>query len=493
MTPRRAWTAAAVLTAALALGLACGSSGTDTMSTRLLVIRSRPIELKLVEYGEIQAREVRSVAAPISGEVIWICPEGSQLKRGEVVLRMNTDDLVSRLEEDKRAGVGLQGRLASRITVSKAIALNRKAAVRAAELDLEIAKQRLAEARSHPTSAEKQLAALDLRSARLRAERAVAEEKALRDLAGRGFSSEAKAKTAHLSLIRAKAELSRATAAHRETLAGRPPETIRANMVAVKKSEMSLAQARFNAEADVEAANQEISVARTRFEVYNKRLERIKADIAAADAKTPIDGVVALVDVWKGGSDMSPVQVGETHRRGRDMLKMADVSSLRIKVHINERDIVGLRVGQDARARLTANPGRVYRARVARIAAFADDKNRLLGHLAMEKSGLAGVNVVAVYLDLDLPADAPHPRLGSSALVEIVTSRLTAAICVPLDALEWRGGQAFVTKVQGNRYERVKVAVRVGTHQDAVVESGLSEGDRIVLPARARESSLVRK
>jgi HlyD family secretion protein len=487
------WTAAAALLAALGLGLACGSGAADAKRSHILVIESRAIELKLVEYGEIQAREVRSVTSPISGEIIWVCPEGTQLKRGEVVLKMNTDDLVSRLEEDTRAGVGLEGRLATKIAVSKAVALNRKAAVSAAELDLEIARQRLAEVRSHPTAAEKQLADLDLQAAQLRKERAAAEEKALRDLLGRGFSSEAKAKSAQLSLIRTKAELARARAAHRETLAGRPPETIRARVVSVKKAEMSLAQARFNAQADVEAAKQEIAVARTRFEVYRQRLERTKGDIAAADAKTSIDGVVALVDVWKGSSEMSPVQVGETHRRGREMLKMADVSSLRIKVQINERDIIGLRVGQRARARLISDPGRVYGARVARIAPFADDKNRQLGHLAMEKSGLAGVNVVAVYLDLELPEGVPPPRLGSSALVEIVTARLPAAISVPSEALTWREGQAFVTKVRGDGYESVKVTVKIGTSQDAVVESGLAVGDRIVLPARAGEAALVRK
>ncbi len=467
---------------------ACDTSPGDKPRARHLKLEPRDVEVKLVEYGEIVAREVRAVSAPISGEITWVEAEGTQLKRGETVLRMNTDKLASTLEEDRKAGVGLGGRLKTSKAVAKAIALNRKAAIKTGGLRLQIARQRLAEAKSHPTPSEKKLAELNLKAAQLRAQHAAAEQKALQKLAKDGFSSKAKAKAAQLALIRAKAELARAGAAYRETLAGRPPQTIRWRQAEVKKAELSLAQAKFNAEADVAAATQAVAVAQTRYDVYRKRLDRVKADIDSAAAKTPIDGVVALVDVWKGGSELSPVQVGETHRRGREMLKMADVSALRVRVHVNERDIVGVSVGQVATARLVADPSRVFRARVAEIASFADDKNRQLGSLAMDKSGLAGVNVVEVRLDLDVPADATPPRLGSSALVEIVTARMKSALTVPLGAVTWRDGKAFVTAKRDEATQEFTVKLGRGTSGEAIVESGLKAGDRVLLPAGAEGS-----
>ncbi|MHC4916776.1 MAG: HlyD family secretion protein, partial [Planctomycetota bacterium] len=383
---------AAALSAVVLLSLGASPARDGPVTS----VVKRPVTIQLVEYGDVTAKEVQSVLAPITGEVIWVIREGTAIKPGDPVLRMNTADYESRLEEDRRAGVGLEGRLKTRQKVAEALALQRAGAVRKAEIDLEVAKQRLAEAGARPVLLARRKAELDLEAARLRADRARVNEKALETLASSGYSSEAKAKQARLARVRTEADLARALAIHREVLAGTPPETLRALRVGVRKAEMALTQAKFNAEADVAGAREEIAVAQMRLDVYEERLNRIRDDIESATAAAPIDGVVALVDVWKGGSDLSPVQVGENHRRGREMLKVADVSALRVKIYVNECDIVRVRKGQKARVRLVAHPGVIYPAEVADVAVFADDKNRQLGSLAMEKSGAAGVNVVRV-------------------------------------------------------------------------------------------------
>jgi multidrug resistance efflux pump len=466
----------------LTLLTSCDSNRASQHAGRLLEVRPGPLEVRLTEYGEVVAREVRSVTAPFSGEIIWVAAEGAHLKPGDPVVRMNTEDLESQLEEDRNTGVGLKSELQKCEALATAIARSRKASVKIAETRLEIARQRLVEASRHPTDREKRSADLVLRAARLRLDRARAEERSLRELAEQGFISKARAKAASLALVRARAEMAQASAAHREALAGLPPETIRAHQVAVKKAELSLSQARFNAEADLITARDDLAVAKARHQVFLERLERTKSRIASAEVGAPIDGVVALVDVWKGGGELSPVQVGENHRQGRELLKMADISALRIKVQVNERDIVQMEPGSQARVRLTAYPGLVYSARVAEIAAFADDKNRQLGSLAMEKSGLAGVNVVEVLLDLEAPRSAAAPRLGSSALVEIVTSRLESALAVPLAAVEWDGDRSYVRVMRAGVPTRVEVVLGPGNTRQVAVRSGLSAGDRVCLP-----------
>jgi multidrug resistance efflux pump len=480
---RLLWLAAPLLPAAVLVIWACGRSSTSTGDRPFVTAERRRVAVQLVEFGEIEAREVRAVLAPITGEVTWVADEGTPRKKQQPVLKMSTEDLEKRLEEDRRAGLGLDGQLKTKETVARAIARHRRAAVRLAEIDLEIARQRLAEAKSHPTAQEQSRADLDLAAARLKADRARAEEDALKDLVKQGYASDARATTARLRKVQASAELIRAEAAHREITRGRRPETIRALEVAVKKAEMTLAQARFNAEADTEVADQEVSVARTRYEVHRKRLKRIEDDIASATAPAPIDGVVALVDVWKGGSDLSPVQVGETHRRGREIMKMADISALRIRVHINERDVVLIREGQEARVRLVAHPGVVFKARVAEIAVFADDKNRQLGSLALEKSGAAGVNVVRAFLDLEVPEGAVAPRLGSSALVKIDVKVFPSALVLPIDAVQYDGEKPFAEVLRNGRVERAPLELAATTEDDAVIASGLSEDDRVLLPA----------
>ncbi len=468
---------ALTVVALLCLGGSPAPEGPTTRVTR------RAVTVSLVEYGDVEARNVQAVLAPITGEVVWVAEEGTPLKKGQPVLRMDVSDYEVRLEEDRRAGVGLEGKVETRRKVAVAVAAHRAGAVRRAEIDLEVTWSGLAEAEARPLPLDARKADLDLEAARLREKQAAANCKSLESLASKGYSSEAKAKSARLALVRARADLVRAEAVRREVMAGTPPETLRALKVAVSKTQMALDQAKFNADADVSAAREEIAVAQMRLDVYRKRLDRVRADIAAATATTPIDGVVALVDVWKGGSDLSPVQVGENHRRGREMLKMADVSALRVKLYVNECDIVRVRKGQKARVRLVAHPGVIYPAEVAEIAVFADDKNRQLGSLAMEKSGSAGVNAVRVLLDLTIPEGRAQPRLGSSAEVEIILEHFPEALTVPLAALVWEDGQPRVTVRRDGRTVLAPVELAASTPDEAVIRSGLSEGEEVVLPA----------
>ena len=473
--------AAVVLLTVLACALRGNADGGHTFT-----VTRRPVTVTLVEFGEVEALEVRAVVAPISGEITWVADEGTAVKVGDRILSMNTQDLESRLEEDSRAGVGLKGTLTTRQATATAIKKHREAAALKAELELNIARAKLTQARVRPTDEEKKLAELDLRAARLRAEQADAEDQSLETLSESGFVSEAKAKTAQLDLIRSRAEQVRAEAVHAEVLAGTAPEAIRSLEVSVKKAEMALAQAKFAAEADVAIAAEQVAVAQTRYDVHRAGLTRIEKDIAAADAPSPIDGVVALVDVWKGGSDMSPVGVGENHRRGRELMKIADISSLRVKVLVNERDIVAVRVGQPAEVRLVSQPGVVYPARVGKIAAYAEDKNLKLGSLAMEKSGTAGVNVVDAFLDLEIPPGAEQPRLGSTAEVEVTLRKFPNeefpdALPVPLDAVRWEDGRASVRVKRGGGFQAIAVRIAATTSTEAVVVEGLSEGDQVLL------------
>jgi hypothetical protein len=124
---------------------------------------------------------------------------------------------------------------------------------------------------------------------------------------------------------------------------------------------------------------------------------------------------------------------------------------------------------------------------VAEIAPFAEDKNRKLGSLALEKSGEAGVNSVDVLLDLEIPAGSPQPRLGSSADVEIVLATHENALAVPVAAVRFAPGKAggppaaAVRVLRGGRVVDAPVKIAATTEGEAVVADGLSEGEEVLV------------
>jgi membrane fusion protein, macrolide-specific efflux system len=480
--------ASAVVVGTCLLAIAGGEGGKGGgTGERLLTVEPRKVTIQMVEFGEVESRQVLSVLAPITSEVTWVAEEGTLVKAGDPVLRMNTEALETSLEADRKANVGKEGELVCRRLQLAATEKSRKAAVLRAKIDLDTARNTLAEARSHPTPEEKRLAGLDLAEAKLRVEQATENEGSLRALAAKGFVAEAQAKAARLSLVREQASLARTEAAVRETLSGAAPERLRALEVAGKKAEMQLARAESAAEDDVAVARKSLAALETGYQVLTERLKNTEKSIASATVGAPDAGAVALIDVYKGSPALSPVQVGESHTRGRELLKIAAVSSPRVLAHISEVDIARVAVGQPAEVRLRSDPGRALKATVAEIAVLAEDKNRKLGSLALDKSGEAGVNSVDVRLDLEVPANEPIPRLGSSAEVRIAVATYDQALAVPLAALRWKksgdsaGPAPFLNVLHDGQVQTVPVKIAAVSGNDAVVAEGLAAGDKVVL------------
>jgi HlyD family secretion protein len=84
----------------------------------------------------------------------------------------------------------------------------------------------------------------------------------------------------------------------------------------------------------------------------------------------PIDGLVVLKSIWKGGTVGEP-QEGEELWPGAQVLDLVGPSSMRVRVRVNQADLQGLRAGLNARVTLDAYPGKTYPARLLQISPIA--------------------------------------------------------------------------------------------------------------------------
>ncbi len=84
-------------------------------------------------------------------------------------------------------------------------------------------------------------------------------------------------------------------------------------------------------------------------------LERAKSNAEKLVVKAPLDGMVALENIWRGGS-MGHAQEGDQLWNGQPMLKLFDPSEMEVHAQIGEPDGAALRAGTRARVRLDAYP-----------------------------------------------------------------------------------------------------------------------------------------
>jgi multidrug resistance efflux pump len=125
----------------------------------------------------------------------------------------------------------------------------------------------------------------------------------------------------------------------------------RAQLASLQKSH----QARLRAEA---AALRILELQRDRQKVA---LERAKGNAEKLSIQAPLGGMVALENIWKGGTMGHPLE-GDQLSPGQSLMKIFDPSQMTVDAQISEPDGAKLSSGMKARVELDAYPGPIFDA-----------------------------------------------------------------------------------------------------------------------------------
>lgn len=213
------------------------------------------------------------------------------------------------------------------------------------------------------------------------------------------------------------------------------------------------------AESGLEGARQALatsqdSVDRQKLKVDQARIasER-KAQLAAKlTVKSPIAGKVVSVSA-EPNDDVSESQV---------VAQLAS-DALTVVVPVDELDVTGVAIGQQAKIEIDALPGKEFQGVVTKV--------------AQEGKAQQGVTTYGVTVEIR----SAEPMLRMSAKVTIAVARKTGVLSVPVEAVIWEQNQAYVNKLDNGQL--VKTRVKVGVQSDlyAEIASGLAEGDKVVV------------
>jgi HlyD family secretion protein len=228
-------------------------------------------------------------------------------------------------------------------------------------------------------------------------------------------------------------------------------------------------QERRSAEAQRRVAEEEVAVGQAAVDTLRQEVRVAEAALAATRARqadteirSPLDGVVVLREL----------EAGATVNPGSGILKIADPRTAWVTVHVDERDLGSLSVGDRAEISLRSLPGRSVPGRIARIQRESD---RVTEQLAV---------------DIALLERPERLTLGEQAEARIRPPARHGAVGVPLGALvRTADGPGVWTVVAGRlAYRPVRVGVLdPGGWVEAL--DGVREGDEVVVaPGRLADS-----
>ncbi|RYY84857.1 MAG: HlyD family efflux transporter periplasmic adaptor subunit [Chitinophagaceae bacterium] len=178
----------------------------------------------------------------------------------------------------------------------------------------------------------------------------------------------------------------------------------------------------------IRAGQAGVQGSRTQLQMANKNLNR--ATIVA-----PMNGIVSQLNVKKGER-----VVGTAQMAGTEMLRVANMGSLEVRVDVGENDVVKVHVGDSADVQVDAYNTRKFRGIVTQI---ASSTNKTGGATAANDVTNYEVHIrldPASYADLLDPA---HPRSfpfrpGMNASADIKTRRRSDVLAIPITSVAAR-------------------------------------------------------
>jgi HlyD family secretion protein len=223
-------------------------------------------------------------------------------------------------------------------------------------------------------------------------------------------------------------------------------------------------------------------------------LQEANQNIRRANVYAPMSGIVSKLNIKQGER-----VVGTAQMAGTEMLRIANMTLMKVDVEVGENDIQKISIGDTAIVEADAYSNRKFRGYVSKIA-----QSNTTSLASAASTDQVANYTVSIELDptsySDLVSDTKFPfRPGMSASVEILTEHKFDILAVPINAVTTRdldtsknedkpqdnsdeGFKEYVFVVDSTKKLRI-VQVQSSVQDDAYIEllSGVSEGQQIVV------------
>lgn len=266
----------------------------------------------------------------------------------------------------------------------------------------------------------------------------------------------------------------------------------------ISNSDYELAEANYKiAKQDLESSKMNVSAAG--YAVVSSKASVREADenLRLTEIKAPMNGIVSMLSV-----ELGETVVGTSQMQGTEMLRIADLSKMEVRVDVNENDIIRINLGDTAIVDVDSYSymDKQFKGVVTQIANSANAK---VSSDAVTEFEVRIRILNSSYQDLIQEKGLKYPfRPGMTASVDIITERKKGVISVPLAAVTTRKVEKDdeeseegekKTSLNDQEIDEVVFVVIDGVAQKTVVKTGISDFDNIEVLEGLKEGDKVVK
>ena len=327
---------------------------------------------------------------------------------------------------------------------------------------------------------------------------------------------QAQVNTQRANLAQAKAQLSQTNANSAQTALTYKRNVDLFKQKVISQADFEASKAAYDvSRQEIEAARQRVRAAEFNLQSALASLEESRKNLNKTTIYAPVSGTISKLSVEEGER-----VVGTSQMAGTELLRIANLNSMEVRVNVNENDIIRVNVGDSAIVEVDSYSGEdeKFRGVVTQIANTAKDAVTLEAVTEFEVR-IRLINDSFKHLSGTRRNATPF-RPGMTASVDIITEQKNNVLTVPLSSVTTRvaGGEkkgANIRNTSNNnaaepeqprkdepideivfvhrngKAQAVKVKTGISDFDNIQIISGLKEGDEVISgPFRAVSKGL---
>jgi HlyD family secretion protein len=411
-----------------------GPGKSDVITT---IVHKGPLPITVVEKGSLESSKNEDAYCLVEGQttIIMIKPEGTPVKKGEIVCLLDSAALKDQLTNQQ-------------ITTKSASASydNAKLTREVAEIAVVEYVEGIFKQDYATVEGEIKLNESDLSRSEDRLDWA-------RRMYDKGYVSMATKVSEELTLKKARFALEQSQSKKDVLVKYTKNKTIK------------------ELESEVEKARSDELAKKATFALEDTKEKKLERQIAACEIKAPADGLVVYANDPNRafGSNQPQIEEGATVRERQKIFSLPDITRMQVNTKVHESQIDKLAGRMKARIRVDAFANEVLNGTVLDVAPLPDSTNFFSSDIK--------VYTTKVRIDDPLPGLKP----GMTAQVEILVDRKEDVVNIPVLAVLQYHGKDHVTKKVEDRFVESEVELGVSNEKYVEVLKGLKEGDVVAM------------
>lgn len=195
-------------------------------------------------------------------------------------------------------------------------------------------------------------------------------------------------------------------------------------------------------------------------------LKQAQDQLSKTSIYSPMDGTVS-----SRSSEVAERVQASTSFAGTEIMRVADLSKMEVRVKVNENDIVNVKVGDPVKISIDAYPDRKFSGVVREIGASADNAG------ATAQSTASSDQVTNFIVKIRVADKDLSLRPGMSATADIETQTAPEVVAVPIQSVTVRA-EGGLTSEELQKKNAKDAEARSGNQQDVATEKADALRDR---------------